>query len=363
MCYYIIGIQNGRLAAVHSQAVRLKEDTMVTIKDISKKCGVAPSTVSKALNGYDDVKPETVEKVRAAARELGYQPNTAARALKTSKSGTIGVLYTDNMRSGLSHQYFAGVLNSFKEGVERAGYDVTFIGDMLAGRPASFLEHCRYRHCDGALIACMDFSQPGILELINSGLPVVTIDHTFDNCSSVLSDNIGGISQLVRHIYALGHRRIAYIHGDSGTSATRRRLMGFNSTCCELGLDIPDEFVRAARYHDTDTCERITAELMALKEPPTCILYPDDLAIFGGMSYFEQKGIKAPDGISIAGYDGTMLTQVLNPSITTVRQDTATIGREAARLLIETIGSPKTFIPRQITVPAELLKGGTVRRL
>ena len=337
---------------------------MVTIKDISQKCGVAPSTVSKALNGYSDVKPETIAKVRAAAEELGYHPNSAARTLKTSRSGNIGVLYADDkMRSGLTHQYFNGVLNSFKESVERMGYDITFIGEMLAGRPTRFLDHCRYRNCDGVLIACMDFSQPDIIELISSGMPVVTIDHTFDNCSSVVSDNIGGLSQLVRYVHAMGHRRIAYIYGDSYTSTTRRRLVGFNSACFELGLEIPEEYIRAAHYHDTESCERITAELLALKEPPTCIIYPDDLAIFGGMSCLERMGMRAPEGLSIAGYDGTLLSQVMRPSITTVRQDVVNIGREAARLLVETIDRPKTFIPCQIVVPAELIKGETVGRI
>lgn len=336
---------------------------MVTIKDISKKCGVAPSTVSKALNGYADVRPETVEKVRAAAAELGYQPNTAARTLKTSRSGSIGVLYTDKMRSGLTHQYFNGVLNSFKENVERAGFDVTFIGEMLAGKPTKFLDHCRYRNCDGVLIACMDFSQPAIIELISSGIPVVTIDHTFDNCSSVASDNIGGLSQLVHYIYEKGHRRIAFVHGESETSATRRRLVGFNSACYDLGLNIPDEYIRASRYHDTESCEKITAELLALREPPTCVIYPDDLAIFGGISCMERMGLKAPEGMSIAGYDGTLLSQVRRPALTTVRQDVTEIGKEAARLLVETIDRPRTFIPQQIVVPTQLLKGETVGQI
>lgn len=336
---------------------------MVTIKDISKKCGVAPSTVSKALNGYADVRPETAAKVRAAAEELGYHPNSAARTLKTSRSGSIGVLYTDNMRSGLTHQYFNGVLNSFKESVERAGFDVTFIGETLGGKPTPFLDHCRYRNCDGALIACMDFTKPDILELISSGLPVVTIDHTFDNCSSVVSDNIGGLSQLVRYIHAMGHRRIAFIHGDAMTSTTRRRLIGFNSTCFELGIEVPEEYIRDARYHDTEAAEHITAELMSLRQPPTCIIYPDDLAIFGGIRCLEKMGLKAPDGISIAGYDGTLLSQVIRPSITTVRQNVESIGQEAARMLVEAINRPRTSIPRQTIVQAELLKGETVGRI
>ena len=164
---------------------------MVTIKDISKKSGFSPATVSKALNGYGDVSPKTQEKIRQIADQLHYMPNSAARLLKTNRSHNIGVVFEDETLSGLTHDYFSRILNSAKNELERRGYDITFIGQKIGG--SSFLEHLRYRNCDGVLIANVDFTADTVLELIHSEIPAVTIDYIFDNISSVLSDNVEGI--------------------------------------------------------------------------------------------------------------------------------------------------------------------------
>ena len=98
---------------------------MVTIKDISKALGVSPATVSKALNGYRDVNPQTAERIRQAAKEMHYLPNVAARQLKTNISHNIGVLFVDETNCGLTHEYFASILNSAKEELELLGYDIS----------------------------------------------------------------------------------------------------------------------------------------------------------------------------------------------------------------------------------------------
>ena len=141
---------------------------MVTIKDISKKCGVSPATVSKALNGYDDISEETIRLVRQTASELNYTPNAAARLLKTSISHNIGVLFVDDTMSGLTHEYFSYILNSVKEEAEISGYDITFISQKLGKRKMSFLQHCLYRNCDGVVIASVNFDSKAVHELINS---------------------------------------------------------------------------------------------------------------------------------------------------------------------------------------------------
>ena len=114
---------------------------MVTIKDISKACGVSPATVSKALNGYGDISAETIALVKRTASEMHYMPNAAARLLKTNISHNIGVLFVDESRTGLTHEYFSMILNSVKEEAEARGYDITFISQNLGGGPVSFLEH------------------------------------------------------------------------------------------------------------------------------------------------------------------------------------------------------------------------------
>ena len=106
--------------------------------------------------------------------------NMAARSMKTNRTYNIGVLFVDERQSGLAHEYFSAVLDSFKVRVEQLGYDITFINRNLGGRTMTYLEHCHYRGVDGAVIACVDFTDPQVIELVNSDVPVVTIDHVFN---------------------------------------------------------------------------------------------------------------------------------------------------------------------------------------
>ena len=155
---------------------------MVSLKDIAKECGVSTATVSKALNGQHDIGEETKARVRETAERMGYFPNAAARALKTNRSYNVGVLFQEEAGSGLTHEYFSGVLNGIKVQVEKMGYDVTFINNSYGVKKTSFFEHCRYRNFEGIVIVCADFASQGVLELMNSAFPVVTIDQkvTFD---------------------------------------------------------------------------------------------------------------------------------------------------------------------------------------
>lgn len=335
---------------------------MVTIKDISKKCGVSSATVSKALNGYRDIGEETAELIRRAAKEMGYLPNATARALKTNRSNNIGVLFIDKMQSGLAHEYFSSVLNSLKVEAERLGFDITFISQNIGEFEMSYVEHCKYRNVDGVVIACVNFDDPAVIELVKSDIPIVTIDHVFDNRTAILSDNVNSIRDLVNYIYECGHKKIAYIHGEK-TSVTQKRLASFYRTCDELGLHVPDEYVKQAMYHDPKSSGLATRELIALSDRPTCIMYPDDFSFIGGRNELEREGLSIPDDISAVGFDGIYLSQVLRPRLTTWKQDTDYIGRMAAAKLIETIEHPKASITQQVVVSGQLTEGGTIRNI
>jgi len=335
---------------------------MVTLKQIANVCGVSVASVSKALNHSPDIGAETTERIIRTARELGYYPNAVARALKTNRSYSIGVLFEDDTHCGLTHEYFSHVLNAVKNEAESRGYDVTFISQKLGRTPMSFLEHCKYRNCDGVVIANVDFTDPTVTELVNSDIPVVTIDYLFDDRSAVVSDNVQGMHDLLTYVHSMGHRRIAFIHGEL-TAVTRSRLASFHKTATELGLDVPDDYVRTARYHDPRQSGLATRDLLALKAPPTCILYPDDVSLLGGMTEIERSGLSIPGDISVAGYDGIPLSQLLRPIFTTLRQDSQQLGAQAARLLIEAIEQPKTYLPQLVMIPGSVQEGGTVRRI
>ena len=335
---------------------------MVSLKDISVRCGVSIATVSKALNDHNDVSPQTKERLIKAAKEMGYTANAMARALKTNRTYNIGILFADLQNSGFMHEYFASTLNSFRTEAERCGYDITFINCDVGHTKASYLQHARYRRVEGVAIICADFFDPMVQELVYSDVPVVTLDHAYDNRMAVLSDNMNGVDQLVRYVYAKGHRRIAYIHGNP-TAVTERRLTGFYRACGELGLEVPEEYVVACEYHETKGCYEATKKLLALPQRPSCILYPDDYAYIGGYNAIIEAGLRIPEDISVVGYDGLGLSQVVSPKLTTWRQGTEALGRTAAGRLIERIENPRTTPPEHLLISGSLLEGESVKQL
>lgn len=335
---------------------------MVSMKDISIKCGVSVATVSKALSGQSDIGKKTAQHIRKVAKEMGYLPNAAARALKTNRTCNLGVLFVDNMQSGLMHEYFSSMLNSFKAEAELSGYDVTFISNNIGQNTTSYLEHCRYRACDGVVIVCADFNDPDVVDLVQSEIPVVTIDHVFNEKTAILSNNVQCIRDLVAYIAEQGHTRIAFIHGED-TSVTQKRIASFYRTCQELGISVPEAYVKSALYHNPASSAEATRELLSLPDPPTCIMYPDDFSFMGGRNVLDELELKVPDDISVAGFDGIFLSQVIKPTLTTVRQDTLNIGKEAARRLIESIESPKTAVAEQVVIDGQLLTGESVKRI
>ncbi|MCR5088466.1 MAG: LacI family transcriptional regulator [Oscillospiraceae bacterium] len=335
---------------------------MVSMKDIAAYCGVSVATVSKALNGQQDIADETRERICRTAEEMGYTTNSAARALKTRRTYNIGVLFVDERASGLAHAFFSAVLDGVRVEAERCGYDITFINCNIGPRRTSYLQHSLYRGVDGVVIASVDFGDPMVVELVSSSLPVVTIDHVFNNRSAVLSDNMRGAEELVRYAVSKGHTRLAFIHGDR-TAVTENRLTGFYRACEESGLQIPDGYVIASHYHDADDCYHATKELLMLPVPPTCILFPDDFSYVGGFNAIHDLGLRIPEDISVMGYDGIHLSQVVSPKLTTWQQDTGEMGRVAAARLIEQIEHPRTAVQDSSLVHGRLLEGESVKEV
>ena len=320
---------------------------MVSMKDLAAACNVSVATVSKALNDQHDVSAKTKEMVRRKAKELGYFPNSAAKALKTNRSHNIGVLFVDEAQSGLTHDFFANVLDSFKRTIELRDYDLTLVNcSKMHHGSMTYLERARYRGFDGVVIACIDFKDSEVVE--------------FNNRIAVISDNVKGMRDLVTYVYEMGHRKIAYIHGND-SSVTQARVSSFYTTCTQLGIDVPDEYLKVADYRNTEETYQRTMELLDLSDPPTCILYPDDFAGFGGINAIRERGLRIPEDISVAAYDGIRIGRHIEPKLTTIRQDTEQIGKLAAENLIKLIEHPRTTIIRPIVVEGELYKGSTVK--
>lgn len=335
---------------------------MVSLKDISVSCGVSIATVSKALNDHKDVSQATKQRIIKAAKEMGYFPNSQARALKTNRTFNIGVMFSDEAGRGLTHEFFAKVLNSFKTEAEQSGYDITFINKNIGGRKMSTYEHCRYRNVDGIVIICTDFSDPDVYEVINGELPVVTIDHIFECRSAIVSNNEAGMEQLVRYVYGLGHRKLAMIQGKR-SAVSEKRLSGFCKACMSLGIEVEKDWMLTGEYHSPQITYDITKKLMQSEDRPTCIFMPDDYSAIGGYSALADMGIRIPDDVSVVGYDGIAYSEFLSPMLTSYRQNTAEIGARAAKKLLSQIENPTTTFTEVITVDGDIQLGGSVKSL
>lgn len=335
---------------------------MVSMKQIAEACGVSIATVSKALNGQKDIGEETRRAIKSKAEELGYMANSAARMLKTNRSYNLGVLFEDMGGLGFTHEFFASVLEGFKAEACRQGYDITFISKSLLNQSSSYLQHCKYRGFDGVGIICVNFFDSDVLDLIRSDIPIATVDHVFNNTISVVSDNVNGVETLVKHAYEKGHRRIAYILGDD-TSVTQNRLTGFYRACEQLGVEVEPQLIKQARYYDADFSYSAAAELLALDNRPTCILFPDDFSLIGGIRAIRDAGLRMPEDVSVMGYDGIIVSQVMSPKITTYRQNAGLIGSTAAAKLIEYIDHPNSTVLDRIIVKGSLIEGESVKEI
>ncbi len=282
----------------------------------------------------------------------------------SDKSYSLGILFEDEACNGLTHDFFASVLNGFKKEAEKHGYEITFINTHkdAPGRK-SYLQRVQERNIEGVGIICTNFSDPEVLELIGSDVPVVTIDEPLDGVISVLSDNAQGIKNLVYHIAGMGHTKIAYIHGNMN-SVTQVRIKNFKAACEKLGISVPDEYLRQSNFRDINKTAYETEALLRLPDPPTCIIFPDDYAAIGGINILKAYGMVIPDDISVAAYDGIDIPSRYDPQITTVKQDMDGMGSVAAKKLIELIETPEKITDfSDVLIETKLVEGRTIKQM
>ena len=329
----------------------------VRLKDIAEACGVSVATVSRALNGLrrDDNKVTVL--IRQTAQEMGYVPNAAALALKTRRSNTIGILYEDQ----LDHEYFSSLLDDLRREAGKQGYHLALLGGCDPEQE-TYYEQARRRNLDGVIIIQADFDSPEVTRLITGALPSVIMDHLYEGCICVGNDNQESMQQLVRYVFECGHRRIGYITGEPG-AVTQERLSGFYRACAELGICVPDGSVLEGHFRAPEECARHIRKLTAGPVGATCVLCPDDYSCIGAMWLLKDEGINVPEQVSLAGYDGIRMGQMLRPRLTTYRQDTAGIAAETMRLLSDAMESPDRWYTRRAIVSGKLVEGETVRCL
>jgi LacI family transcriptional regulator len=316
--------------------------------------------VSRVLNGYADVSPETRQRVIATARKLDYTPNAAARALVKRRSQLIGIiLFTGEEHPDLQHPFFLEVLVGLKHSLGADGYDVLLFATEQPGTsrgPHAYARRARMHGVDGVVVLAVDDAEePELQKLIAAGTPVVGVDHPVsgNRASYVASDNLGGARLAVRHLHGLGHTRIATIAGLAHTKPAADRLLGYRAEIQELGLPQRPEYVAPGDFY-LDSGEAAMRHLLALAEPPTAVFAASDMMAVGAIKAIEEAGLRCPADVAVVGFDDIQLAELVSPALTTVRQDKRALGVAAARSLVQLIDDTDT-VPHVSVLPVELV--------
>lgn len=337
---------------------------MSTIYDIAKICGISPATVSKALSGAADVSAATRERVKQAAKSMGYIPDGQAKALSQSRSWTICVLCQDRSDMGLRHYLFAEIIESFKSVVERHGYDINFISNHVGKMGLSYYGHCRYRKADGVFIVNTDYDSEDAKELTASDLPKIAIDYPGPSIGCVMTDCDKSMELLYNHLYGLGHRNVAYLHGEPAKAVTDFRIRGLKKAMAAKGETLKPENLIESKYYSLQGGYESMKKALSMGSRPTAVIASDDYSAVGAIRAARDMGLRVPEDVSVAGFDGIEITQLMSPRLTTIRQDTMGMGAKAAESLLKQIlGVGKPGKPESIILEPQLIIGDSCARI
>lgn len=333
---------------------------MTTIKDIAKRVGVSITTVSRALNGYDDVSESTRKKIQVAAKELGYRPNASARSLVMKKSKTIGLIVSEVSRSGIKDSFAYEVLCGINDCSGELDYDlILFSTNPSKQKSKSYTDLCLERGVDGAMIMGIRLDDPYLHEVIDARIPCVLIDIPFqnENVGYISTDNMSGAKEATMHLIANGHRKLAMINGHENAAVSMDRLKGFRSAIEASGN--PFDSVKIISGNFTETGGEQAVQQLFERDPDiTAIFCASDLMALGALKGLQQLGKRVPEDVSIVGYDNIHLTQYTSPPLTTVNQNKYDMGYQAAKLLIDMLEGNIT--DHKVILPHELVERDSV---
>src|SRR5262245_7958404 len=286
-----------------------------TIRDVAERAGVSIATVSRVLNDRADVSPETRERVREVAREVGYSADPAAVALATQRTHVVAVVVGDNAgHRDLSLVFFGRVLAAISRRLAHSDYEA-----LLQAVDDAGAHHHRF---DAAILIGVDGDDQLVQQLASRETPLVGVDVrlAWGRAAFVGSDHADGVRLALAHLYALGHRRIAHVAGAANTVAGAERIAAFGREAERLGLTLPDDYVRAGDFSSASGY-RETCALLALPERPTAIVAASDLMALAGLQAIRDVGLEPGADVAIVGFDDLEAAALAHPPLTTIRQD------------------------------------------
>lgn len=312
----------------------------INIYELAKATGFSASTVSKALNHTGRISEDTRAKILKKATELNYVASYHAKTLSLNKSWIIGIIYSDNLGIGFSHPHFSMILESFKQEVEQAGYEITFINRNMGNVEMTYLEFCQYRKVEGVFIVNFYSFSKQIPELVESGIPIVSSDAGNLNIPTITSDDLQGGRLASEYLISLGHhKRVYHIAGPLYTISAQKRYKGFLEVMKEH--DVEYKIFEASNFGFEDGYDQAT-KIIEEELLPSAIFIAGDWMALGAIKAFKDHGINVPEDISIIGYDDLEFLKYSSPALTTISQNKQEIGRIAAHDLINQINGLDT---------------------
>lgn len=323
----------------------------VTHKDVAERAGVSVATVSYVLNnGPRPVAPETRVKVEEAIAELGYYPNELARSLRLQQSSTIGLILPNIM-----NPVFAEIAHELESACRQEGFVLLLCNsDRQHDREEHFIQILRAKQVDGVVITPHDDPVALIQPLVQARIPVVVLEHDLPGVHCIVMDEQQGGRIATQHLIDLGHQRIALLRRTPSSALSRERFIGYRQSLVAAGIAFDPRLVLECAAGQTAGAQAMQ-QLLALAEPPTAVFTHNDVLAMGALYAIRQAGLRAPDDISVVGYDDISSAAYFSPSLTTVRSPKAELGALAGRTILDLVRHKNDMPPQTVTLPVELV--------
>ena len=301
----------------------------VTIHDVAERAGVSVATVSRVFNDKGSLREATYLRVLAVAERMRYVPHAAARSLSTRQTSTIGVVLPE-----LHGEFFSEVIRGIDVSARSRGLHLIVSGSHSDREEMSAVLRAVRGRVDGLIVMSPDLDATTLLRDLPDYVPVVVLNALVEGRPSITIDNAGGARAVVRHLAALGHRRIAFVSGpeNNGDAAQRRR--GYRAgvraagAASESDLEISGNFTEDSGY---EAAKKIAAR----SSRPTAMFAANDAMAIGALSAFNEAGMRVPDDIALVGFDDIPIARFLSPPLTSVKVPIADLGRRSLDLLLD----------------------------
>ena len=329
---------------------------MPTIRDVAKRAGVAPITVSRVINNADNVSDATRLRVEAAIDALGYVPNRLASSFRSNKTNTLGLILTD-----ITNPFWTTVARGVEDAADEHGFNVILCNTDEAQREeGKYIRVLLQKQVDGFLLVPSSDSMDSIGTIQKQGTPLVIMDRRVSGeIDTVRCDSIGGAYALTHHLIDLGHRRIVALSGSMSVSTARDRVRGYEHALRDSELEVDPSLIHY-RAFTQEAGYAMTKEVLANNPPPTAIFAVNNFIAIGAYKALKDSGLHVPVDVSLVAFDDLPPALVMDPFLTVAAQPAYEMGRRATELLVErTVASESGDEPtpeaEEIVLPVELV--------